>query len=98
MDDRDRGFPTYGGGLSSSMRRLGDEVDRMFDSSPGGRSRWSTSGYGYDESGRYGHGASTQDTERRQPRRLQVDDGSGRTAEPKASPKIDPESGGSAMP
>jgi HSP20 family protein len=59
MDDRARGFPTYGGGgIFSSMRRLSDEMDRMFDSFLGGRSRWSSSGYGYDESG-YGRGASS---------------------------------------
>jgi HSP20 family protein len=38
-DDRDRGFPSYGVGLFSSMRRLSDEMDRVFDSFLGGRSR-----------------------------------------------------------
>lgn len=59
-DDRDRGFPMYGGGLFSSMRRLSDEMDRMFDSFLGGRSRWgSGSSYGDDE-GRLGRGTASQ--------------------------------------
>jgi HSP20 family protein len=62
MDDRDHGYPTYGGGLFSSMRRLTDEMDRMFDSFLGGRQRWSGSSYGNDEGGRYGRGTSSQGT------------------------------------